>query len=42
MTSTLVQIPEIDFAPFESGDTAAQRAVAQELYQACRDVGFFT
>lgn len=41
MTSTLVQIPEIDFAPFESGDMAAQRAVAQELYQACRDVGFF-
>lgn len=40
MTRTLVQIPVIDFQPFLTGDAAAQHAVAQQIYQACHEIGF--
>ena len=35
------KIPMIDFAPFLSGDEAARQAVADEIAEACRVIGFF-
>jgi isopenicillin N synthase-like dioxygenase len=37
----LEEIPVIDFGPFLTGDLAARRAVAAQIGQACRDIGFF-
>ena len=41
MTNTLVQIPIIDFQPFLTGDSAAKHDIAQQIYQACHQIGFF-
>jgi isopenicillin N synthase-like dioxygenase len=35
-----VKIPVIDFAPFLQGGQADQQAVAEQIYAACRDLGF--
>lgn len=35
------EVPLIDFAPFLSGDAAAKKAVADEIGEACEEVGFF-
>lgn len=40
MTTTLVQIPIIDFQPFLTGDSAAKHDIAQQIYQACHQIGF--
>lgn len=37
---TLLDVPVIDIAPFRLGDAAAQRAVAEAVDRACRDIGF--
>jgi len=34
-------IPLIDFGPFRAGDEAARKAVALQLGEACRNIGFF-
>jgi isopenicillin N synthase-like dioxygenase len=34
-------IPLIDFAPFLHGDTAARAAIARQIGEACRHIGFF-
>jgi len=36
----LVEIPFIDFTPFVENDPEGKRRVAQEIYRACREVGF--
>lgn len=33
-------IPVVDFAGFRNGDERSKRAIAQQIHQACRDVGF--
>ena len=33
--------PIIDLAPFRAGDAPARRAVARQIDQACREIGFF-
>lgn len=38
---SLEEVPVIDFAPFLTGDAAARRAVADEIAQACEQIGFF-
>lgn len=38
--SAPVQIPVIDFKPFVVGDVGKQQQVAQELYNACHELGF--
>ena len=35
------QIPIIDIAPLLGGDTAGERAVARQIGEACRGIGFF-
>lgn len=40
MSKTLVDIPIIDFAPFIRGDADSRRAVAQQVYHACHEIGF--
>jgi len=35
-----MQIPIIDFQPFTEGDSATRQAVAQQIYQACHEIGF--
>lgn len=40
MSQTLTQIPVIDFAPFLTGNAAMRQAVAQQIYQACHEIGF--
>jgi isopenicillin N synthase-like dioxygenase len=37
---TLMQVPVIDIAPFSVGDAAGKAAVARQVGQACRDIGF--
>jgi isopenicillin N synthase-like dioxygenase len=37
---TLMQVPVIDIAPYRTGDRAAARAVASQVGEACRDIGF--
>lgn len=37
---TLMQVPVIDIAPFRDGDAAGKAAVARQVGQACRDIGF--
>jgi isopenicillin N synthase-like dioxygenase len=37
---TLLAVPVIDLSPFRSGDETQRRAVAREVGQACRDIGF--
>lgn len=39
-SSTPVKIPVIDFKPFVIGDVGKQQQVAQELYNACHELGF--
>ena len=39
MTMTMMSVPVIDIAPSFSGDPAAKAAVANEIDQACRDIG---
>ena len=34
-------IPLIDFGPFRSGSESARKAVALQLGEACRNIGFF-
>lgn len=36
-----IQVPIIDFSPFLTGNDEGQKKVAQEIAQACQDVGFF-
>jgi isopenicillin N synthase-like dioxygenase len=36
----LVTVPVIDIAPYRSGSEAGKRAVAQQVGDACRDIGF--
>ncbi len=36
------RVPQIDFEPFRSGDSAARKAVSAEIGRACREIGFFT
>jgi isopenicillin N synthase-like dioxygenase len=38
----LTQVPIVDIAPFLAGGEAGKRAVAQQIAQACTDIGFFT
>lgn len=40
MPNTLVQVPVIDFAAFRCGDEAEKQAVAQQIREASRDIGF--
>lgn len=40
MSTTLIEIPVIDFEPFISGDVVAQQAVSRQIYQACHEIGF--
>lgn len=40
MSTTLVEIPVIDFAPFIGGDAQTRQAVARQVYQACHQIGF--
>jgi isopenicillin N synthase-like dioxygenase len=40
LSKTLIEIPIIDFAPFIHGDADSRRAVAQQVYQACHEIGF--
>jgi isopenicillin N synthase-like dioxygenase len=40
MSATLTQIPIVDFEPFIHGNQAEQRAVVQQVYQACHEIGF--
>lgn len=35
-----MQIPVIDFQPFTKGDSETRQAVAQQIYQACHEIGF--
>jgi isopenicillin N synthase-like dioxygenase len=35
-----IKLPIINFAPFVQGEVASKRQVAQEIYQACHQVGF--
>ncbi|WAL59314.1 isopenicillin N synthase family dioxygenase [Thermocoleostomius sinensis] len=35
-----IELPIINVAPFVQGDAASKRQVAQEIYQACHQVGF--
>jgi len=37
---TLMHVPVIDIAPYRTGDRAAARAVASQVGEACRDIGF--
>ncbi|MEO0758759.1 MAG: 2OG-Fe(II) oxygenase family protein [Cyanobacteria bacterium J06648_16] len=36
-----MKIPVIDFAPFLTDEAQAQRSVAESIYRACHEVGFF-
>jgi isopenicillin N synthase-like dioxygenase len=36
----LLNVPVIDIAPFLNGDAAAKQAIARQVGQACRDIGF--
>ena len=40
MSTTLVQIPVIDFAPFLGGDVAERQTVVEQVYHACHNIGF--
>lgn len=40
MLNTLVQVPVIDFATFRNGDEAEKQAVARQIKEAFRDIGF--
>ena len=40
MSTTLFEIPVIDFSPFLSGDTNLRKAVASQVYKACHEIGF--
>ncbi len=40
LNSTSMNIPVIDFEPFVIGDITAQPKVAQEIYEACHEIGF--
>jgi isopenicillin N synthase-like dioxygenase len=40
LSKTLVEIPIIDFVPFIKGDAGSQRSIAQQVYQACHEIGF--
>ncbi len=40
MSTTLIEIPVIDFEPFIDGDVVAQQAVSRQIYQACHEIGF--
>ncbi len=37
---TLMQVPVIDVAPFLNGDLSDKKRVAEQVGQACRDIGF--
>lgn len=37
---TLLDVPVIDFGPFRTGTADDRRAVAEQIDQACRDIGF--
>jgi isopenicillin N synthase-like dioxygenase len=37
---TLMQVPIVDIAPYRGGDRAAARRVADQVGEACRDIGF--
>jgi len=37
---TLMTVPIIDIAPYRAGAAASKRAVAREINEACRDIGF--
>ena len=41
MLDTRSQIPVVDVAPLLSGDAQGERAVAKEIGDACRGIGFF-
>lgn len=40
MSTTLVEIPVIDFAPFLTSDAGSRQAVAHQIAQACKEIGF--
>ena len=40
MSTTLIEIPVIDFEPFISGDVVAREAVSRQIHQACHEIGF--
>ena len=40
LTNTEANIPLVDFAPFLTGNAQGQQQVAQQIYRACRTVGF--
>ena len=40
MTTKLVEIPVIDFAPFLSGTIVGRQQVANAIFAACHDIGF--
>jgi isopenicillin N synthase-like dioxygenase len=40
LSKRLVEIPIIDFAPFINGYGDSRRAIAQQVYQACNEIGF--
>jgi len=37
---TLMSVPVIDVSPYFSGEPAGKLAVAKQIDQACRDIGF--
>ena len=37
---TLMTVPIIDMAPYWSGSEASKRALARQIDEACRDIGF--
>lgn len=40
LSTTLLEIPVIDFAPFINGDANSRQTVASQIYQACEEIGF--
>ncbi|NEQ25441.1 MAG: isopenicillin N synthase family oxygenase, partial [Microcoleus sp. SIO2G3] len=40
MSTSLTNIPIIDFEPFIQGNITQQQAIAQQIYQACHEIGF--
>ena len=40
MSQSSIPIPVVDFSDWETGTVDQKRAVAESLFQACRDVGF--
>lgn len=40
LSTKLIKIPVIDFAPFLNGDAGSRQVVAHQIAQACKEIGF--